>query len=264
MGFGDVRSLVIVAEPRSGSNLLVDALREVPGLGRVEEWFDEFYLHDRLVACRAADHTSTPGAPRATCGSRAVEQLLSTYRGTGWFGVKLHRHQFLAAERANLGDVLEHLESLTGPPTVVMLTRRDKVRQAVSTFLAVHTGIWVQRADGTQERSTSPVRRYWDSTNPSLQTAGRTVPEFDYDEVRLILEDIIDSESWWQRQFAVRHWAAHQLTYEDLVDARVKTLDGFFLALGFADLQAPSPTLRRQSTAVNDAYVARFLQHATM
>jgi len=115
---------LIASEPRTGSNLLCEMLRQSGVAGVPHEYF-----HAEAVALvRARAGHATPAAYLADLVVRRTTP-------NGVFGVKAHGFQ-LAAFVPQVRGALPPLAR------VVRVTRRDVVAQAVSLAIARRTGIW--------------------------------------------------------------------------------------------------------------------------
>jgi LPS sulfotransferase NodH len=163
-----IHSYLVCATQRSGSTLLCELLKDTGVAGRPEEYFEATsetglpphpgdYLEDLPRTGAGIRDDSTP--PRAPEHSSLLG--LASYRdhldrsfrlGTtdnGVFGAKLmwrnlpDLHQLAGElpEYAGL-DLHELLERLFENPRYVWVTRRDKVRQAISLWRALQTRAW--------------------------------------------------------------------------------------------------------------------------
>ena len=130
-------SYFICCSPRTGSFLLAEALESTQIAGRPREYFDWKHEKDWIDRFNIAANTEY------------FEKILS--EGTtpnGVFGAKVHWYQFvhltsklrmIQAYGLSERELLRH----TFPDLrYVFLTRRDKVRQAVSYYRATHTDVW--------------------------------------------------------------------------------------------------------------------------
>lgn len=132
------RAVVICATPRSGSNLLSDALQQTGSVGVPMEYLEMDVALPTLMQ-------------RWRCDSIAAYfQALRDHRTTsnGVLSIKTHWHQLvrfvrdttgradLAASHERLALVLGHL---LPPIRYVHITRSERDRQAVSLYIANHT-----------------------------------------------------------------------------------------------------------------------------
>lgn len=148
-------SLVLLSTPRSGSNLLGDALRLSGGLGVPMEYLDLGAAMPTLSARWGSD------------GLAGYLADLHRHRTdpSGWFALKVHWPQLLLFHRAALGrdvapgdeGVLRELVEQLFPGTRwVHLRRRDAVAQAVSWWRASVTGRYARFDDDDGERAPQP------------------------------------------------------------------------------------------------------------
>ena len=245
------RCCLLCTSYRSGSSLLGEALRGLGGFGAPMEYFDE--------------------SLRPAFAARWNAQTLDTYQSalfqrrtdpTGAFGAKLDWPRLMAlcverdpaqARRREVNllespeqgqDILravgETVEALFPAPRFIFLTRRDKLRQAVS---------WVRARQ---------TRQFW-----SLADTGSPAPEpvYDYDKIRQSLAQFAYAEQCLERFFAHSGLAPVRVVYEDLaadyfgtLRRVVRELDGHVLP------NVPLPRLRKQSDAASEAWLRRFLE----
>ena len=155
------RSYFISTTPRTGSFLLAHALDSTGIAGRPQEYFDPNFENlwlERLGIASDAEF---------------FEKVLP--EGTtpnGVFSAKVHWHQFeyLAEKLQSVhgdGPILDLLERTFPGLRYVFLTRRDKVRQAVSYYRAIETNVW------------------WSVQTDAVAERGRTAPspQFDYERI---------------------------------------------------------------------------------
>jgi LPS sulfotransferase NodH len=163
-------SYIVCATPRSGSTLLCETLKSTGVAGRPEEFYEARKWsgrprapHEYFLEPGAPDVTELLGAPKPTFTSPAYSTLegMRNYAehlerafhiGTtanGTFGAKLmwgHLDDFtdlLGTLPAYEGLELDDLLPAVFPrPRYVWVTRRDKVRQAVSLLKAIQTENW--------------------------------------------------------------------------------------------------------------------------
>lgn len=140
------RCYVLATTPRSGSNLLGDALRTSGGLGVPMEYLD-LSAAQPLLASRW--RTTDLAGYLAHLHAHRTDP-------SGWFGLKVHWHQLvdvyghLSPEPytdAHAPVLRQVVEQLFPGTRWVHLTRRDTVGQAVSLYRAAVTSQYVQMAD---------------------------------------------------------------------------------------------------------------------
>jgi LPS sulfotransferase NodH len=162
------QAYVVCATPRSGSTLLCELLKSTGVAGAPEEYFEARadtglpphpgdYL-DGLPRTGAGvrDDTSPP-EPSPYSDLRGIEgyreHLERSFRlgatPNGVFGTKLMWRNLgqlhvLATQLPEYADLDQHelLDRLFGHPRYVWMTRRDKLRQAISLWRALQTRTW--------------------------------------------------------------------------------------------------------------------------
>jgi LPS sulfotransferase NodH len=254
---------LVCATPRSGSTLLCEMLRATGVAGVPLEHFE--VLRDtgqprqpREYFAGVADPRVLellaplePGSPSAEAPTAWHERILREGRGAnGVWGGKLmwgHVPDLLAraSELDGLGDVdlADALEALLGDVRLVLVTRRDKVAQAVSLWRAVQTRRW--RADA------HAPRRPHDAVY-SFAAIDHLVAQLEADEAA------------WRAWFAIRDTRRPSLalTYEQIV-ADPRTAVGRVLALcGLGGAAVGDPPLRDQRDERSREWVARYLAEA--
>ncbi len=168
----------------------------------------------------------------------------------GVFAAKVHWHQFefLAGKlRAVHGDarMLDLLRRTFPDLRYVFLTRRDKVRQAVSYYRAIETNVWwtvAGDARGLREPAAPP-------------------PEFNYELIDDWVTQLSIFESSWRRHFERAGVTPFEVAYEDFLEAYEPTVLSIlrYLDLSFTDeLGVAPPRLERQADEVSLEWVRRY------
>jgi trehalose 2-sulfotransferase len=215
-------SFVVCAMPRSGSSLLCELLAGTELAGAPTEFFDLNHMNEfrRIWGVATFDEY--------------IEALLAKKTSpNGVFGFKAHYHQLIDA----FGDV--DLGGRFPNVHLVHISRRDRVRQAVSFALATQTDQWT-----------------------SLHEPPADPPTYDAEQIRGMVDWIDREEIAWNRYSAARDAPVLRVVYEDFVDAIEETvLDVMrFLQIELpADFRLPQPTLHRQAGPLNDDWVERFV-----
>ena len=191
------RSIIICATPRSGSWMLSKSVESCAAVGTVHEWFVPFMM---------ADRRHFYGLPPDT-GYIATARALIVEEGgkTGIFFVKIMWQTLL--------EVLEQLRKEfqgEGPlsdgqllrrffpnPTFVLVSRQEKVKQAVSYFKATQTDLWCQDRPGAA-RDLSHLM-------------------FDYHGIDRLLRYVTETEDSWRRFLAEQELPHLEIVHEKLV-----------------------------------------------
>jgi len=168
----------------------------------------------------------------------------------GISGIKLHYYQL-----ADLPRKVADIEGLAGlTPSRVMprlfpnakhvwLTRRDKVRQAISFLLAAGRDEW------------------WSIEGLASKVPEDVGPDFDPNRIARTEEVLKANDATWQAYFDENNITPLVIQYEDLASNYVDTVRTVLRWLGIpnAEAIAVSPSrLRRQSNARNEEWVARY------
>lgn len=259
-------SYLVCATQRSGSTLLVEGLKSTGVAGRPEEFFEARVRTGRPRT--AAGYFRDPGAPdigdilgdpeklgpapdySSLDGiSGYAEHLERSFRlGTtpnGVFGAKLmwgHLEDFMhfAGELpAFRGLALEDLLPAVFPrPRYVWVTRRDKVRQAVSLWKAIQTEAWRGEPDP--------------DSHPPI-----------YDEAALdhLVRMLADHDTHWEAFFAANGIEPLVISYED--DLSHGAEDAVRRVLRHLDLPVPpgwrAPEhMQRQADERSEQWVAQY------
>lgn len=240
------RSIVVCTQQRSGSTLLGEAMYFAGGMGCPLEYFHPGFR---------------PAFAERWNDARNYVAALHRHRtaSSGVFAIKLFwrdlldlaherapgRHEALrmaapaTVPREAYHDLFALVADVVPNASWIFLTRRDAVRQAVSNFVAWKTERW--RLPDGEERKIAAA------------------PDYDADLIRRLLSRILRSNAHWRRFFEANCIAACELAYEELEEDYAGTLRRVFAAIGLPDAAIAPPRLRKQSDAVNDALLARFV-----
>ena len=229
------KSVVVCMTPRSGSSLLCDYLAQTGSAGRPEEYF------------LADDYEALLRTHGVADGAGLVEAVVAA--GTsqnGVFGVKVGigggylSRMLRACEEATGERGVDGIWSAFGPPTFVWITRRDKVRQAISWWRAGQTGRWRSTDEGAPEPSA-----------------------IDHDAVSHLLREVSHREAAWNQFFEESGIAPVTVVYEDFTRRRGETLLSIMRVLGENKWRDPMDTvLRRQADERTEGWRAEVLERA--
>ena len=181
--------LIICASQRTGSGLLGSALWSTGVCGRPDEYFS---------AAARREYEGTWGCTRAEYMGRMVEFATTPNLV---FGAKVHWPHVDAACRWLARGGVRHRSRVTNPfvrlaPNVLFcwVSRRDKIRQAVSLLRAEATGEYRRR----------------DGAPPAQGT-----PSFDYPAIRRVVEQMEEWDACWSRYFSEIGVTPLRVCYED-------------------------------------------------
>jgi LPS sulfotransferase NodH len=247
-------SYLVCASPRSGTELLCRGLAATGVVGRPQEYFlaeDPAKLPDWRFweeGPYAAGHDVSDRESYLTL----VYRLGSTPNGV--FGAKIHWNclrwalaKFSEMPRFAGLDRGAILRTAFPDLRVVDVTRRDRIRQAVSWARMAQDGMWVDPV-GRPEPAWPPP------TGP---------PRYDYELIAALEALIAESEPGWRQLYNELGLTPYQVVYEELSspDGYEQTIRGVLAHFGLADYQGPipAPQTRRQSNDLNEAWVAAYL-----
>jgi trehalose 2-sulfotransferase len=269
-------SYVVCATPRSGSTLLCHELDQTGIAGHPQEYFEalrrsgvprrphEYFdpeRHPNIVE-RLAFREMLDGAPKPnplwhpdTYDQYLAWALKEGTTPNGVFGAKLmwgylgDFAELLRGIDGNAGRSLPDLLSRSLPGLrYVQITRRDKVRQAVSLWKAVQTQAW-QREAGTE-------------ADPD---AGRMPePVFSFRAINYLMRQLTAHDASWDAFFLGLGYEPLKVTYEELAESTDAVVRSVLDHLGIVapdDLQIGAPRLSVQADGVSEQWVARVLEH---
>jgi len=235
------RCYVVCAVPRSGSNLLTDGLHATRRAGRPKQFFmrksEPYFM---------AAHNLDPSADFA---SYVRDITAATVTSNEVFGFKLmswYLDDFLARLRETraFGDAgtadLELLQNAFPRLQFVHISRRHKLRQALSKARAVQTGLWKVQ-DG--------------------KTASRE-PEFNAELIEQSLREAERQENIWYTFFQRIGVAPFQVQYEELCrnyEATIRDVLDFLKISLPRDAHIGSPVTIRQADEISRIWEERFL-----
>ncbi|HEY2181530.1 MAG TPA: Stf0 family sulfotransferase [Solirubrobacteraceae bacterium] len=269
-------SYLVCATPRSGSTLLCHELDRTGLAGHPQEYFEalrrsglprrphEYFdperhpnIVERLAFREMLEDAPTPNPLwHPDTYDQYLEWALD--EGTtpnGVFGAKLMW--------GYLGDFAELLRGIDGmagrslPDLLsrafpglryVQITRRDKVRQAVSLWKAVQTQAWQRDAgasdDGHDGRLLEPV--------------------FSFRAINYLMRQLTAHDASWDAYFLGLGYEPLKVTYEELAESTEDVVHSVLEHLGIAapqNLQIGPPRLSVQADEISELWVARVLEH---
>jgi trehalose 2-sulfotransferase len=233
---GPRTTYLIFFTPRSGSYLLCEALTTSGLAGFPGEYFSATqmdHLAKRWGISRQSDYLEALFRNRTTAN--------------GVFGAKVtwrHFGAFVAKSRD-----IERCRAL--PPAVlastllpglryVWLTRRDKLRQAISFSKALQSGVW-------------------SVTGPAI--ADRHDPQYDPGSITSLLQRINDDEMRTRTYFSDNGIEPFTVVYEDFVSRYEPTCSELLKYLGVEppeEFRLPIPTLTKQRDSHTEEWMRRY------
>lgn len=236
-------SYFICGTPRSGSSLLCEALRNTGLAGRPGEYFwrdDEPFLRKRWGVSSYADYLdkvieqgSTPN------GVFGVKIMM----GGGYFEHFVSNLRQLPDQRKKDVSVPEMISSIFPNLHYIWITRRNKIRQAVSWWKAIQSGVWAWTEDQA----------------PSLEQK----LEFEFDEIDNLVQQLVMRDMSWQDYFSEGEISPFVLVYEDFVSTyesiALQILD--YLGIpGSQNVLFGKRKLKKQSDALSEKWVMRYYE----
>jgi LPS sulfotransferase NodH len=234
------RCYLICAVARSGSNLLSDGLRDTSRAGRPNQFFlPSFEGHFR------ANYGFDAGSEFADYVRGVVKKSATSNEVFGFKLMAWYLDAFLARlrETGEFGEPAESdLEMLTAAfPRLrfLRITRRDKLRQAISKARAVQTGLWKVQ-EGKSERAE---------------------PEYDRELIARSLIETEAEEDIWNAFFLRLGESSFRVEYERLCQDFEGTLSA---VLDFLKIRLPRrikirpPATTRQSDALSAEWEQRY------
>ncbi len=231
-------SYMICATPRSGSTLLCEALRNSGLAGNPDEYFGPMHVKRWNEKWR----TESKSAYLA----RVIEQGKGE---NGVFGCKVMRVYWQ--------NIIEFLQDATKLPTsqenellnhcfpnlrYVWITRRDKVRQAISWMKFLQGAAW-----------------YWEDEKPQQIENWAFKP----DVIREFIIQTATHETAWQAYFRKNAIQPYIVVYEDFVTAYEKTAEEIVAYLGIdrrEKIVFGKRRLQKQADTLTEEWVERYLE----
>jgi LPS sulfotransferase NodH len=245
-GRNPITTYVICTNLRSGSWLLSAGLASTSLAGNPLEWLSLQQEQDFRAQWRINHQADL-----------TLEGYLEAARpysmtSNGVSGIKLHYYQFADLPRwmhARHGwrsmSPAEIMLAMYPQAKYMWLTRRDKVRQAISLYLATQTDQWftVEGSDVRQAQLRSDDIK------------------FDPHAIGTLQKMLEQNDHSWQVFFESNQITPLVIKYEEFASDYAGTIQSVLQWLGIPNanrVTIPAPRLRRQSTALNDKWTARY------
>ena len=235
-------SYIVWHTQRTGSTLLCTTLEATGVAGHPDEWPD-------------SELTSTTDSAQSTRERLWSEQATPN----GVLGVKWSFHQSsidgfflkLSEGRSRTEAVKEIWASVFPNCRHIVMTRRDKVRLAVSWWKAINGGPGHLSRDG----GALPWQDAIPKAPVDLEDA------YNFDAIKNLILEVVQREAGLQRLLAELGVRPLSVTYEDFVSDYELTVRGVldFLELDQSVAEIPRPLLRETSDDVNEQWVGQFL-----
>jgi LPS sulfotransferase NodH len=238
------RTLILWMTQRVGSSMLAQALEDTELVGRPREWLN-------------ADDGEALLRMHGVGTVRALREMLWT-EGTTANGVLGLKHGFVAHRDASFIRLFRDLVEAPDPtpravweamfprPLHVFLTRRDKVRLAVSWWRAICSGERAHRRTGEPALAQPPDDAYL------------------FDAIRHLVLETCLREAAMQENFAAWRVVPLTVVYEDMIadyEATVRRVLAF-AGVDSAGVAVPPPSYERLADDLNERWVQRFREDA--
>jgi LPS sulfotransferase NodH len=248
----ELRSYLICATQRCGSTLLCEWLDQTGVLGHPNEYLGLWQEY--------ADRDDAP------FWELVVQETKDRWRGAnGVFGCKVMANTFPVAMQwlrrvpaaAGLDDWRVG-QLAFGPGPVVRVQRRDRVRQAISRYIAMQTGIYHVAADD------AVGSELLGGALGSREADRRERIPFDFAAIDTQVALIGREERYWDELFAAAGVAPLELVYEDFVRDRAGTVRAVLEHVGIDPADANlafEERMARMSDGVNERFYREYHAH---
>ncbi len=245
-----VSTYLVLATPRSGSTLLGQALNATNLAGDPREHFGK-----KMGFWARKWGTTTL--------TEFVDRLMrERATANGVFGAKLLASHLLHLERTARAEppfadlpLPAILDELFPSLHYLRITRRDKVRQAISYWKAKESGVWgreAPRAGRTGQKRRAIVK--------GARRTGKA-PEFDFAGIAALLRSIEEEEAGIERFCRDGAIAPMHVVYEEFVERYAETTRELLRFLGVEpppDLDLGQPRTVKLADAETEEWVTRF------
>ena len=215
---------LVLSSPRTGSSMLCSALRSTNMAGIPFEYFHAEGIKTWLVR-----------HPNGNFLDFIVDLEKRRTTKNGYFGVKVHFNQWNNLYTNNNHGLLTNY--LRGQDKIILVTRRNKIRQAISCLVAQQSNIWQIEID---ENRNYEVPEWQDS--------------FSFIITRLLYQ-LSSQEIAWKKLLHDNKIEFFELAYEDMIDGSDYLSD----VLGYLNLNrefaaSHKATTKKVSSDYDDIY----------
>ena len=246
-------AVFMLAMPRSGSNLLKLALAETGIVGEFREYFNTNQMHEYFA--EKVDSALSPQVDNTweqiseSMFRDYAEHCFESYASEhNRFGTKFHRAYMKNVEAimdpSGEFDFHELLGAYFNHIHYIIITRRDKIRQAISLARAYQDGLW--------------------ASNQAIDAKSMQY-EYDYQHILNLLKSILKDELEFKAFLRKHDLQATQLHYEDFVEHYSDTIRQVITDIDPTSLDhvvIPEPPLQKQSNHINDEFEEKFRRDA--
>lgn len=218
-----MRGVIVLTEARSGSNW-VGSLARNAGLGNSGEWLDP------------KQSGLDPSKMNFEEYLRGILEIGS--RESSGFFVKVFPGHLFATHRYFKKDFIREV-CQRHDTKLLILTRRDRLRQAISFTRGLQTRQWTSRSNTQQE------------------------PSYDFDRISRLYFQIGRSYDFWESYVEMYGYPADRFVYEDLVKGPSPFIASVAEAMGARTPDVPKSELRVQRDQTTEEWVTHFREELT-
>jgi LPS sulfotransferase NodH len=213
------------------------------------------------------DETARPWLIPVDAYLRKLTALGMTSNGV--FGVKIMWSYFsIVLKRLRTVASFQHLsfdeiaQSLWGGVRYIHMTRRDKVRQAVSMAKAIQSGKWIDIDRRVFQAVTAPFFYTQDLRilrNQVCTVAGPV--KYDFDQIAQIYDTVCREDESWREYLQATGAEVFSVVYEDFIEESERTTNNIidFLQVPRAEpITIARGFMKRQSDSINHEWAQRF------
>lgn len=240
-----IKCYLICSTQRSGSNYLASGLISSKIAGNPNEFFVDHIRkvlgieYDMLDTKRLIAHTKTPNG---VFGARIMWQT---------FQELMHKFQ-LDSSFKELSQS-EILSKLFPNIQYIYLTRKDKVRQAISFYKAIHTNIWRKEIDG----------KTLGHPNPNHKSNGKL--KFSFKEIQRYADYFHKQDENWRKYFHENNIKIFSVIYEELIEDYENTI---IQLLEYLKIKKSSGSIKissdlvKQADSLSDKWIKKYKRKA--
>lgn len=236
------RSYLICSTPRSGSNLLCEALKNTKLAGRPHQYFWFPNIEKWAKKYDLSPETDFTGYTKGVIERSATSNGVFALKSMWDFLLEFEQRLRSTPEFSGFNGSLHELLAAVFPNLkYVHIFRRDKIRQAVSLVRAMQSDLWTSQQQ--------------DIRGPKADL------RFDPVAIQAMLRDLEEAEAGWASLFKAAGVQPHVVVYEDLVAAYEETAVG---VLKFLDIPLPAKItfgerkLQKQGDELNEQWAEQF------
>lgn len=261
-------SYIIYATPRSGSNLLCEALWNTKVMGKPEEPFIFWYWAE-CDPERLKEDFCKPWILPPDEYMKKVIQEGSTSNGV--FGTKIMWSYFdividklRAFPQYNNLLAPEILVSVFPNLHHIYMIRRDKVRQAVSMAKAIQSNKWFDIESWVfEQKSEHLFTKDVDRARHHLDNACEDNLAYDYNQIAQAHSMVLEHDKAWEAYFNENDIKPYRVVYEEFVNSYEQTaLDilSYFKIPQSDKIILQKRAMKKQSDSINEEWAQRFTE----